>query len=335
MGKKFVYNFFVFTSIVAVFIFLIVIILDPYYETNLIKIDGINNYKFEQTQLSTKVLLEKLNSDKYSLVFGTSRSRKIDSELLNDNVLNIYPIYGHPISVYNFLNTLSKKQIENINKIYYLIDFQCFSDNNSVYENRFVMDLNSNYEFILNYLKLFSIDKLFASVTMVLNNVFLNFNSYVSENGFAMYKEKDITNFDNNLKDIARQSKNSIKNGQEFSIQMLNYLSKIDEFSKKNNIEVTYFTSTFMQEYLNKMDYNLTVSLRNEFLTNISGFYDLAFIPDVSNKPEFFTNPTHISKDATKYIVDILLNKNNEFFVTKENFETKMEIYKKICNTKE
>ncbi len=335
MRKKFVYNFFIFSSLLTFFIFLIVIILDPYYETNLIKIDGINNYKFKQTKLTTKILFEKLKDDKYTLVFGTSRSRKIDTDLLNDKVLNLYPIYGHPISILNFLNTLSKKQIKNINKIYYLIDSQCFNDKDSTYNNRFKIDLNSNYEFIYNYLKLFSIDKLFSSIEMVFKNISLNFNHYVSENGYAIYQTKDITNANNNLKDIARQSKTIIKNGQEFSTSIVKYLSKIDKFSQDNGIEIVYFTSTFMQEYIKKMDYNLIISLRKKFLNNIDGFYDLTYMSNISNRAELFTNSTHISKDGMEYITNILLSEDKNFFVNNKNFNEKMKIYKEICDCNE
>ena len=30
-----------------------------------------------------------------------------------------------------------------------------------------------------------------------------------------------------------------------------------------------------MKEYIKKMDYNLTISLKESFLNNINGFYDL------------------------------------------------------------
>ncbi len=104
-------------SLLSIYIIVIVtvnILIDPNLENAFIK-HKLNAKTFSRTLISSQILYDKLKDNKYSLIFGTSRSAKISSKMLHANLLNFsLSLYGNPKSIQFFLNSLDKNQVNQL-----------------------------------------------------------------------------------------------------------------------------------------------------------------------------------------------------------------------------
>lgn len=96
---------------------LVYIVIDPYQVFG----TSITRLKFDFTKYYSKVQYDMLKRAHFSLVFGTSQSAKISTKNVDFPLLNFMDIYGEPREILYFLEALDKKQLANINHIYYMI----------------------------------------------------------------------------------------------------------------------------------------------------------------------------------------------------------------------
>lgn len=317
MCRKYVSKLWKSLLLLSIFIIVFVnLIIDPYKEFDLFRFT-LNQKQYFQSDLSAVRLSDLLQSDKYSIVFGTSRSKRLDSEMLGENIINFYPVYGKPRDIYNFLLLLNQTQVENIDKIYILLDYQVykkvtfFNINSLNYGNRLIESLKN-----LNYSKIERV-----ALSIFYNQT--NYDYYFINNGSYFYKERIINKilFE---KDIDRQTKEKIKKEQKFLIEEVKWLSKIEEYAKRHNKKTIYFTSSFYDLWSKKMDFETMRNLRKEFLKHIDGFYEFQYIPQITNDYTKFDNPTHLAMDGMKKVAEVLREENKSFYTNAKNFESRM-----------
>ena len=73
-----------------------------------------NSKVYFSDSINTSILAKKLETEKYSIIFGTSRSHQLQYDDSGINILNFSgSLYGNSLNVLDFLNQLNKKQISN------------------------------------------------------------------------------------------------------------------------------------------------------------------------------------------------------------------------------
>ena len=113
-------KFLVIFSIIIYLILMSIILCAKLINFQYIKIDGIFSYETNPNQ--TRNLIKKLNDEKYSIIFGSSRIQQVSSSIVKENLLNLNYIYARPDAIYDFLKKLDQNHWENIERIYVSLD---------------------------------------------------------------------------------------------------------------------------------------------------------------------------------------------------------------------
>ena len=288
---------------------IVTLIIDPYGDLNLIE-TKYNKKKFASSYNTTPFrLFEKLKSSKFSLVFGTSRTARVNSTMVAGNILNISSLYANPTDVYHVLRQLDKRQIKNINTIYYLVDTHVFNDKVSLYEK---FNLHSRTDYYKQVLLGLDKKKIQSSIACVENNIGM-YNQYVDEFGAVVFLKERIFNPESKIEHfrIPAFTKDSIK-----------YLNKVNTFCTKNNIKIKYFTPVYNIWYLKKVDMNLYKLQFNAFLEVIDKIYDFHLVDSISYDYKNFTDVDHFNTKTTKQIMISLENDENLTYITKQNIDS-------------
>jgi len=261
----------------------------------------------ESSSLTAKYLLKKLDENrKYTLIFGTSRSSKISSELYKENILNFSEsLYGFPSDILNLLKQLNKKQLSNINKIYYLVDNHTFRDKESSH---------------INYLDSFIYKQL---LRLDINAVFLSFQALFEYN-LKKGINKDGSYFNKDEPQSKLYTFNRYHYEKEFNgMQEFNFkrLKLIKSFAHQNNIDIVFFTSTMSAIYLQNIIKDDFLKHRKMLIENLDEIYDFGYIKSVSDTHKSFTDATHLTTEKTKYMIEhYYKNLPSTYSVNKNNF---------------
>jgi len=313
--KRFLILIPIVSIVMYVFIFIIVnIAVDPYREY------GLTNTKiyFQSYYTVPFKMYQKLSHENYILVFGTSHSSTISSEILNHPTLNMSTsVYGNPADVYYFLANLDKRQILNIDKIYYLIDYHIFEDKISDYAD---INFNSKIDFIYQTANNLNKKKLLRSVDNILKNILGNNTTEITDNGEFVYVRPVAYNnivYDEKIRFTV-------------SDKAFEFLAKIDSFCKEQNVEIIYFKSIFSRYFLQNVDYESVRSQLSSVLNIIDEVYCLMYVEGVSENLNNFRNPTHHINKAAEIEINILQSPKlrKRYRVTKENLDDYMKYLK-------
>jgi len=296
-------------SIYAILFVLVKIIVDPYNEFNLFELE-INKTTYTVSRKITPYLLsDKLIEHKYNLVFGTSRSALVDNEILGAETLNLSPgVYGNPTDVYHFLSTLSEQKLNNINTIYYLVDYHVFNTKKSYYED--FSYPNTLFLRLINSLKTFHINDIESAYTTVKYNL-QNYTGYkIGENGNDIFSKEFLPSKKENFLTFVHTEPLT------FSSKSFQDLKRLNEFCIEHKIPITYFNFPIYSKYLKTFDMNEIEKQMGHVLESVKEVYELRYTPSISNDFTMFSSVNHVNytglKEAMKYFQeDNLINKNN------------------------
>ena len=280
-------KFFKSTLITIPTIFLI--LLSVYFFSNLVneKKIIIKNWKSNKMSINqVKIILNKLNSKKGILLFGTSRTNLVSSEILRTNIYNMHFIYSHPKDVGLFLEKLNTKQIDNIDKIYFLIDYHTL-EKKYLRENdiNVYFEKQTNLQWALNKLKNLDHKKIFESLNFIFNGLIGNYDYYVNEEG-SVISNKEIK-WDGG-------SPTKKEHFNEYKFENYFYLNRIENFAKQNNIEIIFFTPIYPAKFFDKFEIKLDYFLR-KILSNIDNLYFFMYEKSISNNQEYFIDESHLN----------------------------------------
>jgi hypothetical protein len=252
-------------------LYVVYILVDPkmIFNTKFIK----NHFSY--TKYYSKHQYEKLKEERYSLVFGTSRSHKISTRQSGVKLLNFHNIYAEPNEILNFLQQLTDKQIKNIDNIYYHFYFGNL-------RGEYAMLDYKNYGFINKLNEIFPISK--SNINNIYETIKYNIytdkiKGYIDYDGSAYVIDKTKSFYQDEIIINHINSKKSL-----YDVMVLNQIGKIYQFAKKNNIKLSIFTPIFTNMVNNKEYYKVTKELYTKLLTTyIDSFYCLYFIDGISN----------------------------------------------------
>lgn len=290
------------------------ILVNPYQTFNF----SITKKKFfyERNILPTK-LFNLLKEDKYSIIFGTSRSQQLHYDETDIPILNFASLYGNSINVLEFLEQLSTNQIKNINRIYYLIDDHCLNG----YDKN---DQNSRYKHqIYNKPKL--IDKIKHSIYLdftKVERIFLDIKyNYLNNYSYYMNKYGSMIRINKNESSDVPRGSPYINTKQFYTEDGIKALLKINEFCKNNEIKIDYFTATHFDLKNKSLNANIMKEKWSKLLNGgLNGFYALWHIDNISN---FIDNNKYIAfKDLSDHLNEYY---NHKVFI--DNVVKQSKIY--------
>ncbi|NOQ32014.1 MAG: hypothetical protein GQ570_12920 [Helicobacteraceae bacterium] len=286
--------------------------------------NSIFNHTFtEQSSfITSKILYEQLKINKYTLIFGTSRSAKITTEAFGSNVLNFSnSIYGNPNDVLYLLNSLDDKQWNNIDNIYYLVD-------NHTFNHRLHYDLNYKSSVIFEQIKNFNMKNLLLSLKLLYFKILdkkpqhgVNFDG----SGYN-YNEPKARKIDfDKIKYI---------NELRFNTSEFKVLKSIKNKVVNKGLNIIFYTATMNTYYLKSIDKSDFLEHRKLLVENCGEIIDLSYIDNISNKLYNFTDPTHLTSIKTKYILDnFLKNSNSQYIVNMNNYNIFYDDYFRRIDT--
>ena len=325
-SKKLVKHFLILVTLVYITMLVAYYIVNPLFvfEHNILK-----NYKFNYLENYSLKLYDKLKKDQYNLVFGTSRSHLISSKMLDEKTLNMHNIYGNPHRVFNFLKQLNNKQIKNIKHIYFLLDLHTLKGTGAYYRTGKFIDYNTGiYKYKMT--ELFHMNK--YKITSIFENIMSNKKDieYYLENDGSMAHLNESKMY-NSKGLIGYTSSGPTENFQEYNTLGISGIKLVNDFCKKNNIIITYYTPTFIDTTLNVIDFVFEKDKILKILnyTGINGLHLLWYVEDVSNLQTtknkekyykaFFDND-HLNYEYTKKVfLDNVFSDNKKYYIHNEN----------------
>lgn len=284
-------------------VFTVNILIDPWGEYRLLE-HGYNRYKKEVRSSSLGPLLSKLSQKPHVLVFGTSRSAKINSQMLGDDVLNLsMEVYGKPENVYRFFHLLDGAQRSHIKKVYYLLDEHTFGNfwkDEILYESPFDLELDK--------LTNINIGKIGAAIETI------RFNDDIAS---GQLKDYAYFNTEGSQINVISQEKRAKRQAFDpnldfyktiVSSNQLKYLSKLDTFLEKERIPIFYFNTPMYFENASDIKTTSLGLIRRYalYLENIDHIHDYYYLSHLFRKDEFSDN-NHLNTRGMKKLVDMIL----------------------------
>lgn len=226
-----------------------------------------------------------LSKDPYTLVFGTSRSHLLSDELVQEPVLNLHTVYGNPLSVNHFLQSLDSTQRGHIRHIIYLLDIHTFkADKNLVLDYSDNPVRNALYE-IQNMRALMKL-----SVERIKKNLSGDSDYYIHRRGYKVLTRPVI--YDG----IIRNHGNDLR----FDPAVVAVLKDIKAFAVNNHITIDFITPTFPTTSLPTLDPEQIINQRQAIVNAIGDYAELSYVSGISDDWSLFADESHLNTAGTK-----------------------------------
>lgn len=283
-------------SLSAFFIFSVFI--DPKGEWRAFETD-FNRHKFLGGSLWQ--LLQKLNKKPYTLFFGSSRAHVFSTKIMGEPVLNFSSIYRNPADIYTFLTLLNEKEIQNINSIYCVLDYDGL-----FYEER-IRSFTNRYDLLFDELCNLNFQKVYESYQCIQKNIKRDNSNVIDDEGNVVVKSARY---------LGTLQALSLHN-RYVSDYCLDYLRKINEFCKTRGIKITFFTYSTPENTDNSQGYIAMMS--HKILTAIDGFNYFLDLPELKGRRELFTDESHLTTEGAMLVAARLKDPSRPFYITAEN----------------
>ncbi len=276
--------------IVSVLVFTINILIDPYGEFRLIEWDH-NILKLKSEKTTALQVATKLYTDKYALIFGSSRTMLLSSEIMEEPTLNFSTsIYNNPGDILAFLKILDKQQTKNITRIYVLIDV------NGFHYTKSAPFLNSKNRLRIEKIRNIGPQKIKDAweclYTNRYENKFIN-NNYIDDFGTLHKQSSHFVN------------KDLIFSSGTITEFYTHSLKEIASFCKRNKIKVTFFTVPWFKSFPEEQE-----KILNNILLiagNAAGEYiDLQKEIFFAGNKNLYSDPSHLNIRGLKRFVSSL-----------------------------
>ncbi len=282
---------------VAALVIAVIVIVDPLgdFET------GLGDLRtFEYSPLVTTNLVKKLRTKRYVLVFGTSRVRLLSRRYLGEDTLNFHVLYGNPRAILELLKGLDAVQVNNIAKIYILLDLHTLG--HDAYLHKVAYDstlgrLAYRAERIETYLR--------AAVTKLWRNATGRYGYFVHPRGYTVPVQDR-----SNLCDVPFKGAKIREPGRE----ELAALASIAAFAKYHGIRVIFFAAPVSRKFYSGIDKGVLAKWRRAVVSHISGYYDLLSLPQVVDDCALWADAIHLNGKGTILMLKALASK--KYFLT-------------------
>ncbi len=312
---KFLFIFiFTYTSLYSLYFFV-----NPEQKFNF----SITDVKFFYTKDYSRKQYEELKSHNATLVFGTSQTHMLSTKMYGNNILNFHNLYGEPDDILNFLEQLDKNQINNIDRIIYLIDLRAGATR--IDENLIRYNEDETMSAILTIKKIKrSFMDLKINSSYPINN-FLNKDGsieYINSKEYIKYKPTKVV----------RQIELKYNN------MLIKKILNINEFAIKNNIKILFITPVVNDEYIKSINFskltNFFSSLLLGGIESIKLFYFIDGFSNLKNKDfEYisFIEQDHLNPYFIKrWLFEYILTENKYVISNRKELNNYIDEMKRI-----
>ena len=221
----------------------------------------------------------------------------------------MHAIYSNPIAVLDFLERLDGQQRTNIKEIFYLIDYHSFNGP----ANYDPVDYEDLLQRFFYKVKRFSALQIIISWHKVINNIYGSGSIFVHPDGYTIRTKEE--HFKGNIA--------GMYHSQEFQTRTIRLLGEVDQYAKKHNIRITYFTAPFHPVILNRLELSKKIELTKNILREIDGYYEWNYMAHISPFDEKCIDLFHPRAATLKDLFDHY--RTPEYFVTMNNFTQYLE----------
>ncbi len=267
------------------------LIIDPYGEFRLIEGDY-NKLKLKAEKTTALQVASELNDGKYALVFGSSRTMLLSSEIMGEPILNFSTsIYNNPGDILALLKMLSKKQLANVTNIYFLVDI------NGFHYTATAPEMSSKCRLFLETLRNIGPEKIEDA-----------WNCLVANN-----QQYGNDNFPNNIDSYGTlhkvgapfKAKDPFFSSHFVTPYYLKSLRNISIFCKQNKIKTLYFTTPWFQPFVQEQQ-NKINSILDKAATASGGLLNFQLRTNLTGNTTLFYDPSHLNKKGLIKFIKIL-----------------------------
>jgi hypothetical protein len=255
---------------------------DPYAERQ-----GGQFKTFVASTMTVRKFMRMLEERPRILVFGTSRSRLLDSDVLGGDMINLHALYGNPKAVRDFLSRLNDRQLGNIREVYYLLDRHTFEGD----AYRDTLDYTSAVEILGAWL-----GRGGNYVRDALDKVFLNvrggWNYEIRDNGASRFVTDPV--FDGRSRTTPEH--------RVTTSDAIAALAEVAAILHAHGISVHFFTPPLPQEYWPLMDMDGYQAQMRAFASVLDEFTDMTVLDGVSTERSLFEDNSHLNMAGTRRV---------------------------------
>lgn len=255
---------------------------DPYAERQ-----GGQFKTFVANTMTVRKFMRMLEEQPRIVVFGTSRSRLMDSEMLGGEVVNLHALYGNPKAVRDFLSRLNDHQLGNIREVYYLLDRHTFEGD----AYRDIVDYTSTVGVLGawlgrggNYAR-DAFDKVFL-------NVRGGWNYEIRDNGASRFVVDPV--FDGRSRATPEH--------RITTADTIAALAEVAAILRGHGVAVHFFTPPLPQEYWPLMDVDGYQAQMRAFASVLDEFTDMTVLDGISTERSLFEDSSHLNMAGTRRV---------------------------------
>lgn len=278
-------------ALVVSLIVIVNFIIDPYGEFRLIE-GNYNKLKLKAEKTTALQVASKLNDGKYALVFGSSRTMLLSSEIMGEPILNFSTsIYNNPGDILALLKMLTKKQLANITNIYFLVDI------NGFHYTATAPEMSSRSRLFLETLRNIGPKKIEDAWDCLVANS----------------KQYGTENFPNNIDSYGTlhkvekpfHAKDPFFSSHFVTPYYLKSLRNISIFGKQNKIKTLYFTTPWFQPFVQEQQNKINSILDKAALAS-GGLLNFQLRTNLTGNSTLFYDPSHLNKKGLINFIKIL-----------------------------
>jgi hypothetical protein len=226
-----------------------------------------------------------LARDRYTLVFGTSRAHLFSDELVGERLINLHPVYGWPESVWRFLQSLDARQISNIRRILYVIDFATLGP---LPDGAGYRPFNawSAFTYRMENLRAYFIGSYRKAMALATGD----YRAHISARGF-MVQDRPPEWSGKLLDEPAHVTGLTIDQAE------ISRLQDIKTFATAHGIPIVFMTATVSTELVDQVPgLREVIGEERAMLTKSIGEYvDLTIVPGISDRHDLMTDGMHLN----------------------------------------
>lgn len=297
-------------TLLIVAVFVINFAIDPYGEFRLIN-TPYNALKLTTRNTSAAHLIDSLGKGKHALVFGSSRTYLLSSELLGEPTLNLSSsVYRYPKDIWAFFSLLNEEQRNNISRVYILADDRFFNNDNRYFDFGSSLELQATRFANIDFAKIQDAYKTVAYNLSVLNDP-ETFTADITDTG--TFRQKDV---------IPAPNLSAILDSP--SSEQILYFDKVLAFLKSRNIEYVLFSAPWRLKSISMEPISSASHIlqTETLLKHVPKFYDFLKAFDADGDDALYRDATHLNNGGIKKFAELLLHKREEYAVTNNNIQS-------------
>ncbi len=290
-------------------------VIDPYGEFRLIEGDY-NKFKLKAEKTTALQVASKLYDGKYALVFGSSRTMLLSSDMMKEPILNFSTsIYNNPGDILALLKMLDEKQLSNITHIYSLVDI------NGFHYTKTAEEMTNKVTLLLETIRNLGPNKFEdAWDCIAVNTKQYNSTDY----------PKNIDSYGSlHKKDTPYNAKEPFFSSHFVTPYFLKSLNELSSFCSTKKIKTTFFTTPWQQPFSSEPQAKISTIL-NQASQACGILLNFQLHPDFTGNTSLFSDPSHLNTLGLKSFIKKLKSSKDNYISTGKTYSLTTQDYNLI-----